>query len=325
MSGLIKRDEPGALSTELVKAAEKAAEYVRQSIPESTKRAYATDWASFSEWCLKHRVPALPADPRVVASFLADEAGRLKPASLRRRLASIGKMHKVSGHPNPCGSEPVPSTMKGIQAQYGSMVSAKAPATQNIIERLVETCRVDTIDGIRNRAILLVGFAGAFRRSELVALEVRDLEWSDEGVILTVRRSKTDQKGEGTRKAIPFVHSPMCAAKALQGWMLASGIVEGPVFRAFAQNNKLRKSPLSPQSVALIVKGAAKAAGLPPGSYSGHSLRAGHVTEARAVGVADASIMSVTGHKRVETLNIYDRRNNLFQKTSAGVVLGSKR
>lgn len=317
--------QTAALSPVIQKAAERAAEFVRESVPEGTQRAYRTDWAAFSEWCAIANASTLPADPHVIAAFIADQSEFLRPASLRRRLAAIARAHKVAGLPNPCGSEPVPSTMRGIEAHYGTMVVQKAPATLEVIQQLVATCSVRDLDGLRNRALLLIGYAGAFRRSELVELEVRDLLWSDAGVILLVRKSKTDQRGEGKRKAVPFVSGEFCAATALKAWLTAAGIAEGPVFRPLNHTgNGAINRKLSAQSVALIVKGAAIKAGLDPTEFSGHSLRSGHVTEARSQGVSDASTMSVTGHKRVETLNAYDRRNNLFQKTSAGAVQGRK-
>ena len=318
---LTKPAPSGALSTDLRQAAEKAADYARQSVPENTRRAYASDWKAFADWCEGRSVSAIPADPRVIASFIAQQADRLRPATLRRRLAAITKMHSLRGLPNPCSAEPVPATIKGIEATVGSRPVPKAPATLEVIGKLVTTCRTDTIDGIRNRAILLLGYAGAMRRSELVSLAVSDLAWKPEGVVITVRRSKTDQRGAGMSKAIPYVEGPFCAAKALKAWLLASGIEEGPVFRGFGNDGKrLRQGALSDQAVALIVKSAALQAGIDPEEYSGHSLRAGHVTEARAQGIADDKTMSVTGHQRVETLNMYDRRSNLFDKTSAGAV-----
>jgi site-specific recombinase XerD len=319
MSNLIK---PGqTLPASLAPAVERAAEFVRESVPENTRRAYAADWAVFSEWCRQKRVAALPADPRVVAAFVADEAQRLRPASIRRRLASIAKMHKVSGHPSPTTMEPVPSTVKGIERTHGVSVKAKAPAILAAVEKMVATQRTDTFDGLRNRALLLVGFAGAFRRSEIVGLTCDDLKWTDEGVVITLRRSKTDQRGEGKQKAIPYVPGGSCAAMALKAWMTAAKITRGPVFRPLDRNGAPKARHMVPQSVALIVKGAARAAGLDPAIYSGHSLRAGHVTEARSRGVADSQTMATTGHKRVETLDMYDRRENVFQKTSAGEIL----
>lgn len=324
MSDLVpKPTQSSALSTELVAAAKKAAGFVAQGVPVNTQRAYATDWAVFTDWCRKHRVQPMPAQPQVVAAFIADQASTLKPSSIRRRLAAIAKMHSVQGHPSPCSAEPVPATLKGIEATLGVRQQGKAPATLDVIERLVATpvCRVDTLEGLRNRAMLLVGFAGAFRRSELTGILASDLTWSDQGVVVLVRRSKTDQRGEGKTKAIPFVDGPLCAAKALQAWLVASGCTVGAVFRGFTNSGTLRPTALSPDAVAVLVKAAAEAAGLDPSQFAGHSLRAGHVTQARASGVSDAVTMSTTGHKRLEMLDVYDRRNNVFDKTSAGDVL----
>lgn len=318
-------DNPTSLSPALQQVAEDAREYVRESIPESTKRAYTTDWATFSEWCRQHRLPALPASPSTVALFAADRAKEVRPSTIRRALAAIAKMHKVSGHASPCASEPVPATIKGIERSHGSMVRGKAPADLSVVEKLLVAYPPTTLDGLRNRALLLVGFAGAFRRSELVALDVSDLAWSAEGVVITIRQSKTDQRGEGMTKPIPFVTEGICAATALKAWLVAAGIKAGPVFRPMNRLGQPKPISLNPQSVGLIIKVACEKCGLDPKQYSGHSLRAGHVSEARSRGVADADTMSVTGHKRVETLNIYDRRGNPFAKTSAGSVLSNRK
>ena len=320
----LTRPAPTALSTELAAVAEDAREYVRESVPASTRRAYTADWATFSEWCRQHRLPNLPASPSTVALFAADRAKSIRPSSIRRALAAIGKMHKVAGQPNPCASEPVPATIKGIERSHGAGVVGKAPADLTIVEKLLEAYPPNTVDHLRNRALLLVGFAGAFRRSELVAIEAGDLRWTDEGVVITVRHSKTDQRGVGLEKPLPFVKEGLCAATALRAWIVAAGITEGPVFRPMNRNGAPKNAQLNPQSVALLIKVACEKVGLDPKVYSGHSLRAGHVTEARAKGVSDADTMSITGHRRVETLNIYDRRGNPFTKTSAGQVLGKK-
>lgn len=313
-----------ALSTELVAAAKKAADFVQRGVPLNTQRAYAADWAAFTDWCRTHRVQPMPAQPQVIAAFIADQASSLKPSSIRRRLAAIAKMHSVAGHPSPCSAEPVPSTLKGIEAALGVRQAGKAPATLDVVEKMVSTCRTDTLEGLRNRALILVGFAGAFRRSELAGILVSDLTWTAQGVVVLVRRSKTDQRGEGKQKAIPFVEGPLCAAKALRAWLEASRTDMGPVFRGFTVAGTLKQAPLSPQAVALVVKAAADAAGLDSAEFSGHSLRAGHVTQARSLGVSDATTMATTGHKRLEMLDVYDRRNNAFEKTSAGSVLTKK-
>jgi len=298
-----------------------AKDFARRAVPENTRRAYAADWADFSEWCRVKKVTNLPADPRTLAAYLADASVRCRPSTLRRRLAAIRKLHEVRGLPTPTEHEAVRATLKGIEASFGVAARGKAPLVLAAIEKMVSTCDPATLDGLRARALILLGYAGAFRRSELVALDVADLKWTAEGVVVTVRRSKTDQKGEGRQKAVPFVGGMTCAATALKAWLTASETGSGPVFRPFSRHGTPLDHRMSAQTVAVIVKGAAGRAGIDANEVSGHSLRAGHVTEARARGVADADIMAVTGHKRTETLDLYDRRGNPFKKTSAGSVL----
>lgn len=320
MSNLTPIDSPNVPKT-LEKPLEEARGFVAASVPENTRRAYAADWALFSEWCRQKGVVNLPASSTVIAAFIADESKGSKPSTLRRRMAAIRKMHQVAGHPNPCDNEAVRATMKGIERSYGVAQMGKAPATLAAIEKMVNACPPNTLDGLRSRAILLVGYAGAFRRSELAALTMDDLKWTNEGVVITVRRSKTDQRGRGFVKAIPYVEGTLCAATALRVWLTAARIDSGPVFRAFNRVGAPKPTPISDHAVAVIVKTCAGRCGYDPSVFSGHSLRAGHVTEARSRGVADASTMATTGHKRVETLDGYDRRENAFQKTSAGAVL----
>jgi len=320
----ITRPASTAIATPLAQVAERTREYVQASVPATTQRAYAADWRAFSEFCRQHRLEPMPAKPETVALFISERAGEVKPGTIRRALAAIGKMHTVSQHPNPCTVEPVPSTMRGIERTHGSAAVGKAPANLAVVERMVGAFPATTLDGLRNRALLLVGFAGAFRRSELVALRVEDLAWSPEGVVITVRQSKTDQEGKTQQKAIPFVQEGICAATALKVWLTAAGIKEGPVYRPMTRAGTPRDTALNAQAVAVLIKSACAQTGLDAARYSGHSLRAGHVTEARSRGVADADTMSVTGHTRVETLNVYDRRGNPFARTSAGAVLGGK-
>lgn len=317
----ITRIDSQSLPATLVEPAEKARDFIRDSVPENTKRAYAADWTLFSGWCEDREVKNLPADPRTIAAFAADESAYCKPSTIRRRMAAIRKMHSIAGHPNPCEAEVVRATLKGIERNFGSRHESKAPATRERIEAMVNACAPDTLEGLRTRAILLIGYAGAFRRSEIVALHMADLKWSNEGVTIIVRHSKTDQTGKGMVKAIPYINGGLCAATALKVWLRAAGISDGPVFRSFNRNGLPKPTPMSDQAIAIIIKNAASRCGLDSTIFSGHSLRAGHVTEARSRGVADASTMATTGHKRVETLDIYDRRENAFSKTSAGSVL----
>lgn len=321
MSNLTTIDSPNVPKT-LEKPLAEARAFVEASVPENTRRAYAADWALFSDWCEEKGVSNLPSSPAVIAAFIADESKGSKPSTLRRRMAAIRKVHQTAGHPNPCDAEAVRATMKGIERSYGVAQMGKAPATLAAIEKMVNSCAPNTLEGLRSRAILLIGYAGAFRRSELAALTMDDLKWSDEGVVITVRRSKTDQRGKGLVKAIPYVRDGgLCAATALRVWLTAARIDSGPVFRAFNRVGAPKPTPISDHAVAVIVKTCAGRCGYDPSVFSGHSLRAGHVTEARSRGIADASTMATTGHKRVETLDGYDRRENAFQKTSAGAVL----
>lgn len=313
---------PVDLPITLIDHVEKARDFIKDSVPLNTQRAYASDWALFSDWCDDKRVSNLPAAPHTVAAFIADESQHCKPSTLRRRLAAITKMHSIAGHPNPCAVAAVKSTMKGIERTFGVAVASKAPATYDKVEKMIGVCPATTLDGIRARAIILFGYAGAFRRSELVNLLVDDLKWSADGVTVTVRRSKTDQRGAGHTKAIPYIKDALCAATALKVWLTAANIKDGYVFRGFTRNGMPKAAGrLSDHAIAIIVKEAARRCGLESITFSGHSLRAGHVTEARSRGVADSSTMSTTGHKRVETLDAYDRRENAFQRTSAGDVL----
>jgi hypothetical protein len=321
MSTLTRIDSP-SVPASLAEPVAKARDFIEASVPENTRRAYASDWALFTEWCEEKGVCALPASAAVIAAFAADESKGSKPSTLRRRMAAIRKVHQTAGHPNPCDNEAVRATLKGIERSYGVAQVGKAPATRAAIEKMVNACAPNTLDGLRSRAILLVGYAGAFRRSELVALDCADLRWSDEGVVITVRRSKTDQTGKGMVKAIPYVRDGgLCAATALRVWLTAARIDSGPVFRSFNRVGTPKPTPMSDHAVSIIVKTCAGRCGFDASVFSGHSLRAGHVTEARSRGVADASTMSTTGHKRVETLDGYDRRENAFSKTSAGDVL----
>lgn len=304
---------------------EAAKEFILAGVPKNTQRAYASDWADFTEWCGDHACATMPADPRSIIAYLSDQARDHKASTLRRRLAAIAKMHSVKGHPNPCAVEVVKATMRGIEATLGTRASGKAPVTHETLAKMIDGfgTRRD-LDTLRAKAILLVGFAGAFRRSELVALRMEDLSWSPEGVVILVRKSKTDQRGEGQQKAIPYVGGPLCAAGALATWVRLCASGSGPVFRALGRDGSVSDRAITDQTVALIVKGAASRVGIDPRTVSGHSLRSGHVTEARARGVSDAATMQTTGHKRVETLEMYDRRNNPFSKGSAANVLRSK-
>ncbi len=312
----------GAIQSAIQEDARRLGDLINDSVPANTKRAYRSDLKDFVSWCEQRRLRSLPAEHQTVALYVSSLAGAgKKPSTISRRLAAIGKAHQLAGHMSPSAHPVVKAAIRGYAMKVGVRPTQKAPITRTEVEKIIAASDGDRLADIRNRAILLVGFAGAFRRSELVGLDIEDLEWSDKGVALVTRRGKSDQQGRGHVRAIPFVGGPLCAAVALAMWINDAGIEKGPVFRTLTKGGVVTARRLDTGSVALIVKSMVKAAGLDPKKYAAHSLRAGHVTEARRQGIADSNTMATTGHKRVETLNTYDRRNNPFQQGSAGAVL----
>lgn len=326
MAHKIVLSPPAADLAVLAPALEDARQFAQAGFPANTQRAYASDWAQFVEWCESVRIQPLRAPPEAIAAYIAVLAKTHKASSIRRKLAAIAKAHAMKGLPNPCSTDAVRRTMKGVEATIGSRTQGKSPVTHDALSRMIDGYGERTdLEALRSRALLLTGFAGAFRRSELCSLRRCDLTWHQEGVVILLRKSKTDQRGEGYQKAIPYVPGRMCAAQALAEWINRLPADDSqPVFCSFTRDGLPSKRALTPQSVALVVKGAAMKAGIDPSTVSGHSLRAGHVTEARARGVSDSATMQTTGHKRVETLDMYDRRNNPFTKGSAADVLRSR-
>jgi site-specific recombinase XerD len=260
-----------------------AADYARAEKAAATRRAYSKDFKLFRGWCAQRGVSALPASAAAVAAFLACEAERgRRPSSIGRRIAAIRYAHKLAGLVLPTDDERVRATMRGIRRSIGAAPVKKAPAT---VERILTM--VPIADGrlatIRDRALLLLGFAGAFRRSELVALDVADIEEMTEGLRVTIRRSKTDQEGCGNVIAIPR-GTMACPVAALKTWLEVASITDGPVFRPIGKGNRVLATRLTDRSVANIVKAHAARVGLDPANFAGHSLRSGFLTSAAARG-----------------------------------------
>jgi site-specific recombinase XerD len=305
---------PVALGPDLASAvdlaqAEKAA---------STRKAYGTDFRLFRAWCDAKGVSALPAASETVAAYLAAEARTSRPSTLGRRVAAIRYAHKLAGLPLPTDAEGVKATMRGIRRTIGSAKTRKAPALAAKMLGMVATAP-DTLAGLRDRALLLLGFAGAFRRSELVALNVTDVEESEAGLRVAIRHSKTDQDGQGVTIAIPR-GDVACPVKALRLWLDAAGIEAGPLFRPVNKAGRVAQAHLTDRSVANIVKAYAKRAGFDPSTFSGHSLRSGFLTSAAAKGASIFKMMDVSRHKSVDTLRGYVRDAELF-KDHAGTGL----
>lgn len=295
--------------------------YAAASRAESTARAYKTDWQHFTAWCDGQHTPPLPALPATVAAYVADlaEQGK-KPATIARRLASISQAHQLAGYDSPSRTEQVRTVMKGIRRTLGTAQRQAAPATTHVIKAMVDTLP-GTMSGRRDRALILLGFAGAFRRSELVSGGVDDVVFTPEGLVFTLRRSKTDQEGAGVKKGIPYGSRPeTCPVRALRSWLDGAGILSGPIFRAVDRWGRVSERALTDRSVADIVKRCAAAAGFKADDFSGHSLRAGLATSAAAAGANDRSIMQQTGHKSERVLRRYIRDGSLFRDNAAGKV-----
>jgi site-specific recombinase XerD len=300
--------------------AEQAQDYISQSKAANTVRAYRADWQHFCDWCGTHSQQAIPASPETVALYLSDLAGQgMKASTLQRRISSISQAHQMAGHETPTHEKAVRSVMAGIRRVHGTAQKGKAPTLTDDIRTMVDTLP-DSLLGIRDRALLLVGFAGAFRRSELVGLDVADVEFKREGLVVTLERSKTDQEGAGRKIGIPYGSNPAtCPVRALQAWLEASATTEGALFRTMNRHGHV-KDRLSGQGVAIVVKRCAEAAGLNPDDYAGHSLRSGLATSAAAAGVSERAIMNQTGHKSVNMVRRYIREGSLFRENAAAGV-----
>jgi site-specific recombinase XerD len=296
-------------------------EYVRASKAEATLRGYTSDWRDFCAWCEAHAVRALPATSEAVASYIAECAARLKVGSIQRRLNAIAEAHKATGAESPTHSSLVRNTMKGIRRTLGTAPTQKAPALTDDIRAMVEAADAGLI-GTRDSALLLLGFAGAFRRSELVGLSVEDCSFGRDGLMVTLRRSKTDQEGVGRKVGIPYGAYPAtCPVRNVQEWLTQACITTGPLFRSINRHGKIQELGLSGIDVARIVKKLALRVGLDAARFAGHSLRAGHATSAAIAGASERSIMAQTGHRSVQMVRRYIRDGSMWRENS-GAKLG---
>lgn len=321
MQQIVVREHAGQLA-HLQEVVERAREYARQAKAENTLRAYRSDWAHFEEWCSRQGLAPLPAAPATVALYITAlaEAGRAV-STIRRRLASISAVHQAAGHQSPTQDMKVKTIWAGIRRAKGTAQRQVAPIVTEHLRAIVGALQLDTLAGLRDRALLLVGFIGAFRRSELVGLNVEDLTPTAEGFVVTLRRSKTDQEGEGETKAIPYgANAETCPARALRAWLDAAGITSGPVFRAVNRHGQVSARRLSDRAVALIVKRSVEAVGLDASRFSGHSLRAGFATAAARAGASERDIARVTHHKSDRVLRRYIRDAQVFDNAALSAV-----
>jgi site-specific recombinase XerD len=290
---------------------DKAARLAAAEKSTATRRAYAADFTIFSSWCRNRGVTPLPAEPATVSAFLAFEVGLgRRPSTLGRRLAAIQFWHLTAGHEAPTTAEVVRATLRGIRRVFGTARHRKAPATAGLAKAMARATPA-TLVGLRDRALILLGFAGALRRSELVGLDVADLMRTEKGLLVTIRRSKTDQEAEGITIAIPHGGED-CPVGATRTWLRAAAITEGAAFRPIGRSGKVSDRRLCDRAVTNAIKRYAKQTGLDPKMFSAHSLRSGFLTSAAANGASIFKMMDVSRHKSIDTLRAYVRDAELF-------------
>ncbi len=297
-------------------------QYARAAKAESTRLAYGQDWRGFEAWCAAHGLPSMPTTADSAARYVValGQAGK-SVRWIGRVVAAIADAHVVAGYdPPPTTSQQFRQVLAGVVRTHGKAANRKDALTGPDFRRLIELTPNDTPPGLRDRALLLLGHHGAFRRSEVVALDVADITPAPEGLRVTLRRSKTDQKGSGVEKPIARLPEPMCAVSALQRWRAAAGITAGPLFRPIDRHGNVRSQRLSGHSVAAIVKAACVRAGLDPTLYSGHSLRAGFATGSAKGGAESWKIREQTGHVSDRMLAGYIRAGRAFEDSALGYI-----
>ena len=302
-------------SVAIQEAAADAEVFATASRASSTWRAYESDWRIFNAWCQAMDLSALPAAPATVAMFLAAQAkDGTAPSTLTRRLSAIRLMHLGARVVSPHNAVEIQEVMRGIRRLSTRGVVKKEAAVDEQIKKMVDTVDLATNQGQRDRALLLLGFAGALRRSELVALDVAHLKVTDDGFIVTIAKSKTDQEGQGQTIAIPRVpDSPYCPVQAVLEWMAAAGIEQDALFRRVTKGNKLTSDRLTDQSVARVIKKLASRAGLMASQYAGHSLRSGFLTSAAEQRASIFKMQAQSRHKSLNVLSGYVRAQELFE------------
>jgi site-specific recombinase XerD len=313
--------KPTETNTFLQQTQALVAGYAANSKAANTWKAYQADLRDFATWCRGYGLASLPATPETVAAYIAYLAPHCKVSTIQRRLSAMSQQHAAAGFDSPTHSATVRLTMQGIRRTHAPQQTVRKvrPAVTSIIYKLVDPLGTSLIDQC-DRALILLGFAGAFRRSELVQLRLADITETEDGLRVVLRQSKTDQEGEGFVKGIPYGHEhKTCPVRAWQAWKEAAGITEGRAFRSLTRHSKLGTS-LSDRAVAEMMKRRAKAAGLEYNDYSGHSLRAGLATAADQAGVSERVIAKQTGHKSLPVLRGYIREGSLFTENAAAKV-----
>ena len=294
---------------------------LQNSKANNTVRAYKSDFNDFGLFCAKNGFKSLPSEPKIVSLYLTYLSTKdVKMSTLKRRLVSIGVIHKLKGHYLDTKHPLIIENIMGIKRRKGSIQNGKKPLLINSLKKIINVIDKDNkeeIKKLRDRSIILIGFSGGFRRNEIVSLDYDDLDFVTEGLRINLKKSKTDQFGEGTVKGIPyFDNSHYCPVLSLKKWIEISNIRKGPLFRRFSKGSKLTENRLSDQTIALLIKKYLKLAGIESKNYSGHSLRSGFATSAAESGAEERSIMAMTGHKSTEMVRRYIKEANLFKNNA---------
>jgi len=294
---------------------------LKNSKASNTVRAYKSDFSDFGVFCVQNGFKSLPSEPKVVSLYLTHLSTKdAKMSTLKRRLVSIGVIHKLKGHYLDTKHPAIIENIMGIKRRKGSLQKAKKPILINSLKKIINVIdkqKKEEIKKLRDRSIILIGFSGGFRRNEIVSLDYDDLDFVPEGLKLSIRRSKTDQFGEGFTKALPYFDSSQyCPVVSLKKLLDLSKIRSGPVFRRFSKGSKLSENRLTDQTVALLIKEYLNLAGIDSKNFSGHSLRSGFATSAAESGVEERNIMAMTGHKSTEMVRRYIKEANLFKNNA---------
>ena len=294
---------------------------LRSSKANNTVRAYNSDFNNFGLFCAQNGFKSLPSEPKIVSLYLTYLSTKgSKISTLKRRLVSIGVIHKLKGHYLDMKHPSIIENIMGIKRRKGSSQKRKKPILISTLKKIINVIdeqNKEEIKKFRDRSIILIGFSGGFRRNEIVTLDHDDLDFVPEGIKINLRRSKTDQFGEGFTKALPYFDNPQyCPVVSLKKWMEVSKIRSGPVFRRLSKGSKLSENRLTDQTVALLIKQYLQLIGIDSKNYSGHSLRSGFATSAAESGVEERNIMAMTGHKSTEMVRRYIKEANLFKNNA---------
>ena len=294
---------------------------LKSSKANNTIRAYKSDFKDFALFCAQNGFKSLPSEPKIISLYLTHLSTKeAKMSTLKRRLVSIGVIHKLQGHYLDTKHPSIIENIMGIKRRKGSFQKGKKPLLINdlkILINVIDKNHNEEIMRVRDRSIILIGFSGGFRRNEIVSLDYDDLDFVSEGLKINLKRSKTDQIGEGSVKGLPyFDKSQYCPVLSVKKWIEISNIEKGPLFRRFSKGSKLTDNRLTDQTVALLIKKYLKLAGIESKNYSGHSLRSGFATSAAESGAEERSIMAMTGHKSTEMVRRYIKEANLFKNNA---------